>query len=286
MGASWVKLASAVGIASAFCSLIPSCADNNQTIFVRQVQALRAPECIVTSDATALIAPTGFVDAGLATNYVIYPLVGNQLSARGDARQSKAESNRVMIQGAEIELLEPTGSPIALGGVGNPYSVLATGTVDPSSGSDATYGVTEVEVLPPAVLAAYRSQVLAPKGIGASRTVHARIRIFGMTLGNTEVETGEFTYPINVCYGCGVTIPAEAIDTKTSLRNCLGTSTAAQTSKTQCRIGQDYLTDCRSCSGSIPLCTPCLADADCSSMRSQIDPSRTAVCKPGVGFCE
>ena len=83
MAASWLKLATAVGIASALCSLIPSCADNNQTIFIRQVQALRAPECLITPDATAFVAPTGFVDVGLANNYVIFPLVGNQLLARG-----------------------------------------------------------------------------------------------------------------------------------------------------------------------------------------------------------
>src|SRR4051794_17753663 len=100
MAATWVKLFTAVGVASAFCSFIPSCADNNQTIFIRQVQQLSAPECTVTSDATAFVASTGFVDVGLANNYVIFPLVGSQLLARGDARQSKAESNRVIIQGA------------------------------------------------------------------------------------------------------------------------------------------------------------------------------------------
>jgi hypothetical protein len=259
------------------------------TIFVRQVQALRAPECTVTSDATALVSPTGFVDVGLATNYVIFPLIGNQLQARGDARQSKAESNRVVIQGAEVELVEPTGEPLALagptGGLPNPYTVIATGTINPSASADATYGVTEVEVMPPVFLEAYRRQVLAPRGIGASRTVHARIRVFGQTLGNTEVETGIFTYPINVCYGCGVFVPADAVDDTIMTRNCRGGAASGTTTTTVCRVGQDSTTDCRSCQGAIPLCTPCSSSADCAGMRSTLDPTKAATCA-NVGFCE
>lgn len=291
MAASWVKLASAVGVASALCSLIPSCADNNETIFIRQVQALRAPECTVTSDATAFVAPTGFVDAGLATNYVIFPLVGSQLQARGDARQSKAESNRVVIEGAEVELVEPTGDALGLtgrdgSGLPNPYTVIATGTIDPSASSDATYGVTEVEVMPPVFLEAYRRQILAPRGIGTSRTVHARIRVFGKTLGGTEVETAVFTYPINVCYGCGVFIPAEAVDKTITGRNCAGGTTSATTAnRTTCRVGQDNATDCRFCQGAIPLCTPCSTADDCAGMRSTLDPTKAATCS-NVGFCE
>jgi hypothetical protein len=285
MAASWVKLATAVGITSALCSLIPSCAENNQTIFVRQVQALRAPECVVTGDATAFVAPTGFVDVGLATNYIIFPLIGNQLQARGDARQAKAESNRVVIQGAEVELVEPTGEKLALG-LDNPYTVIATGTIDPSAGADASYGWTEVEVMPPVFLEAYRRTVLAPRGIGASRTVHARMRIFGKTLGNTEVETEVFTYPINVCYGCGVFVPAEAVDLTISPRNCSGGTTGATTAnRTTCRVGQDSFTDCRFCQGAIPLCTPCSAATDCSGMRSTLDATKPATCS-NVGFCE
>jgi hypothetical protein len=280
MAASWVKLATAVGIASALCSLIPSCADNNQTIFVRQVQQLRAPECTVTSDATAFVASTGFVDVGLASNYVIFPLVGSQLLARGDARQSKAESNRVVIQGAEITLVAPdTGQPLALAGVSNPYTVIATGTIDPSASSNASYGVTEVEILPPSVVALQR-QALAAGGIGTSTTIHAKMRIFGKTLGNTEVETEDFTYPINVCYGCGVFVPADAVEpTVSGARNCRGGTTGGTTTtRTVCKVGQDSLTDCRFCQGAIPLCTPCSVPEDCSGMRSTKDPH--------VGFCE
>jgi hypothetical protein len=287
MAASWMKLAFAVGIAGSFATLIPSCADNNVTLFIRQVQALIAPECIVNSDATALTSPAGFVDVGIAANFVLHPLIGNQLLIRGDNRTDRAEPNRVQIEGAEIELVEPSGAAIALGGVNNPYTVIATGTIDPTASTDATYGVTQLEVLPPKVIAEFRRQ-LAAKGIGATETINARITVFGRTLGGTAVETGVFTYPITTCYGCGVSVPAEAVDPKISGRNCKGTSAAGSSgaaTRTVCRLGQDAPTDCRYCQGTTPLCTPCSTDPDCASMVSPIT-GATSKCNAKVGFCE
>ncbi len=287
MAASWMKLAFAVGIAGSFAALIPSCAENNQTIFIRQIQALAAPECTVTSDATAFTTPTGFVDVGIATNYVIHPLVGNQLLARGDPRQARSEPNRVQLEGAEIELVDPSGSTIAVGTLANPYSVIATGTIDPTASSDAAYGVTQVEAIPPVFMQALRAR-LAAGGIGKTETIHARVKVFGHTLGGTEVETGVFTYPITACYGCGVSVPAEAVDPKISGRNCKGTSatsTSGSAQKTICYTGQDAFTDCRSCQGVIPLCTPCSTSADCSTIISPLTKA-PAVCNTTAGFCE
>ena len=285
--AAWIKLASAIGVASAFASLIPSCAENNQTIFIRQIQALHAPDCTVTGDVQAFTTPTGFLDVGVASSYVVYPLVGNQMLARGDSKQNKVEPNRVQIQGAEIELVEPTGDKLGgIGGFPNPYTVIASGTIDPTTSADAVYNFTAVELIPPVFLQAYR-KTLATAGIGASRTIHAKIKVFGKTLGNTEVETGVFTYPINVCYGCSVFVPAEAVDPKLGGRNCAGTSTTSTTttSKTICIAGQDDRTDCRACTGSIPLCTPCDDNTACETMISQLT-GKPSVCNTAAHFCE
>jgi hypothetical protein len=284
--AAWIRLATALGIASAFSSLIPSCADNNQTIFIRQIQALRAPECNITPDVTAFTTPTGFLDVGVATSYTVYPLIGSQLAARGDLRQNKTEPNRVLIEGAEIELVEPTGAPLAgLGGLPNPYTVIATGTIDPSVSSDAVYGWTAVELIPPVFLQAYR-KTLAAGGIGSSRTIHAKMRVFGKTLGNTEVETGIFTYPINVCYGCSVFVPVDAVDPKLGGRNCRAVTEGSTTqSKTVCVAGQDQATDCRVCQGVIPLCTPCDTNDQCAGMISQVS-GAPSVCNTNAHFCE
>lgn len=288
MTASWTKLAFAVAIAGGFTALIPSCADNNETIFIRQIQAIKAPECTVTSDVSAFTSPSGFVDVGIASNYIIFPLVGNQLLAKGDARQSRSESNRVVLQGAEIELADPSGGTISIGGLPNPYSVIATGTIDPTASADASYGVTQIEVIPPVFMAAYRQRLHDSGGIGTTQTIHAKIKMFGHTLGGTAVETGTFTYPITACYGCGVSVPAEAVDPKLGSRNCKGTSTTSSSGtsqKTICAAGQDDITDCRTCQGVIPLCTPCSTNADCSSITSPLTRA-ASTCNTTAGFCE
>lgn len=284
--APWVKLAAALGVASAFASLIPSCAENNQTIFIRQIQAIRAPDCTVTADVQGLTKPTGFVDVGVATTYVVFPLIGNQMLSKGDIRQSKAEPNRVQIQGAEIELVEPTGEPLrGIGGLPNPYTVTASGTLDPATSSDAVYGFTAVEVMPAVFVQAYR-KTLAATGVGTTRTVHAKIKVFGKTLGQTEVETGVFTYAMTVCYGCSVFVPAEAIDAKSTLPNCQqASSTTTVATRTVCVPGQDEATDCRACQGSIPLCTPCSTDGQCSGMISPLT-GAAAKCNADARFCE
>jgi hypothetical protein len=282
-----MNLALAVGVAGVFTAMIPSCTDNNETIFIRQIQALQAPDCTVTNDVAAFTAPTGFVDVGIASDYVIHPLVGNQLLAKGDARQSRAEPNRVQLEGAEIELVDPSGAQVNIGGQSNPYSVIATGVIDPTASSDASYGVTQIEVFPPSVVSSLR-KTLAAGGIGATQTVHANIKIFGHTLGHTSVETGTFTYPITTCYGCGVTVPADAVDPKLGTRNCKAvsaTSTAGTSTKTICNAGQDLVTDCRVCQGTIPLCTPCSSNADCASITSPLTRA-TSVCNTAAGFCE
>lgn len=287
MTASWMKLAFAVGVATGFAALIPSCADNNQTIFIRQVQAVQAPECTVTSDATALVWPSGFVDVGIASNFIVNPLVGNQLLAKGEARQNKSEPNRVQLEGAEVELVEPTGATISIGGLPNPYSVIVTGTIDPTTSADASYGVTTVEVIPPVFMEAYRKRLHDLGGIGTTQTIHAKIKIFGHTLGGTSVETGSFTYPITACYGCGISIPSDAVDAKLGSRNCKGTSasTTGTSTKTICYQGQNAVTDCRVCQGVTPLCTPCSTNTDCAGMTSPLT-KVVATCNTTAGFCE
>ena len=242
----------------------------------------------MTSDATAFTRPTGFVDVGIATNYVIHPLLGSQLLASGDSKQSRAEPNRITIEGAEITIVEPNGAKVSIGNLPNPFSVIATGTIDPTASSDATYAVTQVEAIPPVFMEAYRKRLHDLGGIGTTQTIHAKVKVFGHTLGGTAIETGVFTYPITACYGCGVSVPADAVDPKISGRNCKNVNPAASSGtqlRTICYVGQDFITDCRACQGVVPLCTPCSTSADCSTITSPITKT-AATCNTVAGFCE
>lgn len=286
MAASWWKLALALGTAGAFVALIPSCADNTESIFIRQMQADIAPACTVNSDPTALVIYRGVMDVGITTSYTAFPLVGNQLIARGDAKTNRAESNRVMIQGAEVQLRNSDGSPF-----GDAFRVIASGTVDPTTSSEATYGVTAVEVVPAKFGLQLRQQVAA-KGFGAQTSIQADIKIFGTTVGGRQVETGSFVHPIDVCFGCTINVPPDAVSktTGTDARNCAGPlntgSSGGASQKLICFAGQDDLTDCRLCQGTIATCRPCSTDASCAGLVSVVDPSKGATCNVGAGFCQ
>jgi hypothetical protein len=84
--------------------------------------------------------------------------------------------------------------------------------------------------------------------------------VFGHTLGSQAVDSGEFRYPITVCYGCLIYYPSEANDPKiTPNPNCdLPMATGSSTS-VGCSPGQDEMVDCRVCKATFPsdpICEP------------------------------
>jgi len=282
MAASFRNLVLALATASGFCALIPSCADNNESIFIRQFQFAQAPDCTLTSDPTAVAVFGGSVDLAVANSYTAFPLVGNQLQSRGDAKLSKAEPNRVVIEGAQVELKNLDDSAIA--GI-NAFTVIATGTIDPSpSGStDPVYGVTSVQVIPPALAPALRASLGT---IGASTTVKATLKMFGHTLGNRAVESGPVDFPVSICLGCSVKVPTDAV-VPDGTRNCKGVlPVSSTTTKTSCFTGQDSATDCRVCQATVAACRPCATDTDCAGLVATVDPKKAATCNITAHFCQ
>jgi hypothetical protein len=285
MTAPFRNLVLALATASGFAALMPSCSDNNETIFIRQFQEAEAPDCTLTNDPTAKSIFGGFVDLAITSSYTAYPLIGNQLESRGNAKQSVAEPNRVVVQGAEVELKALDDS--AIPGVGA-FTVLATGTVDPAAAgsSDPSYGVSSVQLIPPAVGDKLRNLL---KVLGASQQLKASVKVFGHTLGNRDVESGVVDFPITVCLGCSVVVPSDAVS-PTSAFNCLVTApSTGTTSKTSCTPGQDSPTDCRSCQATNAACRPCVSDTDCAGLapivRDPTKPTASATCNTGVHFC-
>jgi len=258
---SFVKLLVALGVTAGCLAAVPSCKDNNESLFIRQIQAPVAPECITKNDATASYIPRGVLDTGLSTRYFASALVGNQLVARGDFRTTKAEPNRIQIKGADVHLVDGSQNELAF------YSVTATGIVDPTSSSDPGYGIAAMELIPHYIGTKIQG-ALAAGGGTSIQTYEARFRVYGTTLGGVEVTSNEYAYPIDVCYGCTVSFPSGSDLAGTTLvqPNCFGTATST-TSTTPgqapaCLAGQDGITDCRNCQGN-PVCTPCINDSQC-----------------------
>jgi hypothetical protein len=259
------KMLVAAGLMVGFASLQPSCADNNTTLFIRQVQRPIAPDCSVKNDPNGTYLPKGLLDVGLTTHYFAALLLGSQLVARGDFKTARAEPNRINIEGADINLVQITENGETLVGF---YQVVATGLIDPTTSGEASYGLAALEVIPNSVGLAIAGR-LRTLGGGVVDAYEARIRVFGKTLGGTEVESNEYTFPIDACYGCTVAFPAESwehsivIGGDATIRNCLAKDTgAAASGSIACVSGQDGTTDCRTCQGT-PVCTPCKDASQC-----------------------
>src|SRR3954471_22525771 len=67
--------------------LIPSCADNNSSVFVVGVIALDKSTCVAKPDNTATLLAGGTLDVAFTQSYTGFLLVGNQLTQRGSREQ-------------------------------------------------------------------------------------------------------------------------------------------------------------------------------------------------------
>lgn len=238
------KAARATGvICGAAVVLSSACADNNVSIFVRQVQAPASGECSYQAQPSQPAYGLGVLDVMLALQYRAALLVGNQLVPRGATDMGRAETARVAMTDAEVHVEIP--------GVGEitSFTVPGNGFADPSQGGEPGWGIFMTILVDTASATVLRDSVL--RAAGDSRLsefvrVVASVKVFGQTLGGQKVESGVFKFPIEVCYGCLVSFPSDANDPALAndQPNCKkeGTSTSQP-----CLVGQDAAVDCRDC---------------------------------------
>ncbi len=209
------------------------CADNESSLFVRQVQAVEAPDCRVTADPGALFMPYGVLDVAIAgdNGYQATLLVGNQLVQRGSSETVRTETARVALRGAIVRGVDADGVEVVPS-----FTVDGTGFVDPGTQSSPGYGLMATTLIPP------------QSGLAAG-WVTVWVKVFGRTLGGKDIESNELAYPINICSGCLVSFPAKAID---STGTCVLGS--GQDFQLPCIPGQDGAVPCTFCMGRVPAC--------------------------------
>jgi hypothetical protein len=232
------------GVGVGLAALGFGCADSQSVIFIRQVQARVSKGtagCTADNSPTSLFFTAGLMDAAFRSEYHATLLVGSQLVPRGGSTQLRTETARVVIQGAVVRLTDAQGAV-----VWGPTTVPGSGFIDPAAGTDPSFGVTDTVLLG----AAYGQQLRAE--LAGTPTVLRRfvstVKVFGETLGGTAVESGEWEFPISVCFGCLVSFPADANDAKSVTQpNCDATSAMGAAASTPCSLGQDDAIDCRLC---------------------------------------
>jgi hypothetical protein len=222
------------------------CADSESMLFVRQAQARvasGATGCTVDSSPSSLFITHGTLDLAFRTEYTAALLVGNQLVARGNSSQLRTETSRVEIEGAVVRLENGTNT------VWGPFTVPGSGFIDPATGAAPSYGLTEAILLGSAFGNTLASDPTAERY--KVRRFTSVVKVVGKTLGGTPVESGEWRFPLTVCYGCLISFPPEANDTKLTRPNCLLPAGTGTTVAAPCALGQDDAVDCRVCKLSV-----------------------------------
>ena len=238
MRRSTTKYLLSVGLLSfGSLALIPSCADNNSSLFLIGVIDTNSSACVAKNDTTSAMLPYGTLDVAFSTSYTAAVLVGNQLTERGDREQLRTETSRISLRGAEITLTTLDGKVL-----GN-YSTVGTGFVNASAGDAPSYAAMAVNVIPPALGSS--------QAVRDARVVLAKIRVFGDTLGNTSITSSELDFPINICQGC--LVQYDTLDPATG--HCPVPAAATQTTEAPpCALGQDRNISCTTCAAAYPLC--------------------------------
>ena len=235
-------------------AVFPACATNDQTIFIQNVLAppiaRTAGACQYAPDPESVFLTVGTADIGIADSYSGIILVGNQLTPRADQVSNRAESNRVHLNGGIVRVTEADGTLI------REFTSYGSGFLNPGANGAADFGIVGVILIDAPTKEILLNQK-TPEGVQilnnsfVTKTVLINIKVFGTSLGGTEVETGEFQFPTQVCNGCLVDFSTGTEETSMVTPNCEKTlpATGTSTSVLPCRAGQDELTPCQLCKG-------------------------------------
>jgi hypothetical protein len=250
--AGWMKRLAVIGlICSGSGAVAAGCAHNDESIFIRQVQS-PGSDCSVLADPSGKFLGLGTMDLMFSSEYRAALLVGSQLVQRGSTENVRAESARVTLYEAEVHIVTPDDSELGA------FTIPGNGFIDPATGIIPGWGLFETVLVDVSTSVGILGRLCqgssgCTDGVPTGRLdrvgrIIAKVKVYGRTLGGTEIETGEFKFPIETCFGCSILFPSEAEDPTLNRANCLKTgSTTSSGSSSLCRVGQDGYLDCRTC---------------------------------------
>lgn len=271
---TWLRSSLSVLGVTAWCGLVATgCEDNASMLFIKGVLAIETTNCVAKPESAGTLRAGGRLDTSLARGYVAALLVGSQLTQRGSREQLRTETARLVLEGAEVTLNNAAGTPLDIG-TNNPFTTLGTGFVDPAGGTTPGFGAIFVDVIPAGVMTSVSNALPGGQGV-----VQAKIRVFGTTLGNQSIESGDYTYSIEVCNGCLIQYPATADVSGGSGDFTCGGTTANNTDG-PCNLGQDEVTPCTLCAGAAEVCLhPC---NNCSVRANPANDANCQAAKPAA----
>lgn len=229
-----------------------ACSHNDGSVFIAGVLApptsAQNGVCLFPANPSGPFQSGGVLDVALADRYVAAVLVANQLVPRGDNANLRVETNRFIIQGAIVRITDATGGQLAN------YTIQGGGEVDPAGGGTPGYSVFFPEIIDSKTAALLRANFGGVRG--PSKRLITYFKVFGATTGGVSIESMEFLYPVETCWGCLVSFPTAANDpAQTPQPNCKASAGNASSIVVPCSVGVDQVVDCRLCQGNTA-CTP------------------------------
>jgi hypothetical protein len=252
-------------------AVAPGCVANEVSFFIVQNQQPIAvgTTCTAGVDPASAHLNEGTLDVTMRDNYVMYPLFRSELQSTAMPTANRAEMRGLFVDGAVVRLYrnDPTSESNRLIPGEDPrgHTVYFTAFVPPSAGGAVSYAVGQFELIRPQDVAMLQAEVCAGTSTPTAACpvptyqshpvrIYAVIEPFGHTMGEINIDAGPYTYPITVCCHCLVQFPPDA-DEPSDVHpgpDCLNgiTSTFA------CTVGQDTVSDCRTCLGPAAVCQP------------------------------
>ena len=222
--------------------MTPACKHDDSSLFVQSVLApqLVSPgqACDFTSDPTQAALPSGILDVALRTEYDPVFLLGNQMVAEVNSQQLQTETSIITVRGAVVRVTDISNHQLTA------FTTDGSTTVYPSTGSTPGYAPISVTAIDQA------TAIAATAGLASGATVRliTYTKFFGNTLGGDSIESDEFEFPVDLCFGCLITF-AEDNPALMVQPNCALAAAAATVSSlpSPCSPGQDEAVDCSQC---------------------------------------
>jgi len=238
--------------------LLSACAEDTPEIYILQ-NASTDDDCEPSTAADVFVS-RGTLDLFVTNQYVMFPLARNSMvpsedvsfgaaggAAGGGLEGNEWEANTVTLRRARVEFDAPAALGVPLP---SDFEIPISGSINPAD--EAAVGL---QVVTPSIGNALAASPLL-QASSSSVTMLVRIKFFGVTGAGREVDSNEFVFPIELCFGCLLDVPPEAIDPAFPTPNCrVFDEFDSNTVTDQCFIGQDQPVDCR-------LICPLVSDED------------------------
>jgi hypothetical protein len=133
---------------------------------------------------------SGAMNLASVAEYRVGLRIDSGLKARGSEVPPRAETNRVALTSAKVEIRRTNGAMLVMPGLKNPFEVVAAGTIPPGGS-----GIMSVGLIPAEYVAQLRENAQSEDPLGQ---IVLSVRVHGITDGDVEVESNEWSWPIRL----------------------------------------------------------------------------------------